>query len=84
MAEINICGVTAKAGEHAVGALPVTTLADGTFLDIPFHVLNGARSGPVLLLTAVSHGDAITGMEVIRQVMERRHRGGACAESYRL
>ena len=53
MAEINICGVTAKAGEHAVGALPVTTLADGTFLDIPFHVLNGARSGPVLLLTAV-------------------------------
>ena len=71
MAEINICGVTAKAGEHAVGALPVTTLADGTFLDIPFHVLNGARSGPVLLLTAVSHGDAITGMEVIRQVMEQ-------------
>lgn len=71
MSNITICGVTARPEEHAAGSLPVTTLANGFLLDIPFHVLHGAKSGPRLLLTAVSHGDAITGMEVIRQVMEQ-------------
>lgn len=71
MSEITVQGLNVKNGEHAIGQLPVTMLANGYELKIPFHVLNGAKPGKKLMLSAVSHGDAMMGMEIIRQVMER-------------
>ena len=36
--------------------LPVTTMADGTELRLPLHVVKGARPGPTLGLTALIMG----------------------------
>lgn len=49
--------------------LPVATLPDSTELSLPVLVLDGAREGPTLLLTALIHGIEIGGYEVIRQLM---------------
>ncbi len=69
MSEITVCGFTVKPGERFCGQLPVTTLASGLELSIPVHILNGMKPGPRLMLTALSHGDATTGFEVIRRVL---------------
>ena len=68
---------TVKIADHAFAAcergtfdLPVTYMANGYELTIPVHVVNGAHPGPKMLLTALSHGDATTGFECIRQVLE--------------
>lgn len=71
MGDVVINGYTAKKGEHAFYRMPVSRLANGLELNLPLHILNGEEEGPVLMLTAVSHGDATTGFEVIRQVMEQ-------------
>ncbi|HHY08187.1 MAG TPA: succinylglutamate desuccinylase/aspartoacylase family protein, partial [Corynebacteriales bacterium] len=70
MSKVTICGIEAGPKERVYGTLPVTTMANGSDLSIPVHILNGANPGPRILLTAVSHGDATTGLEVIRQVLE--------------
>lgn len=69
MSEVTVCGFTVKPGERFRGLLPVTTLASGLELSIPVHILNGKKPGPRLMLTALSHGDATTGFEVIRRVL---------------
>lgn len=71
MSEVTINGYTAKSGEHAFYRMPVSRLASGLELALPLHILNGVNPGPTLMLTAVSHGDATTGFECIRQVMEQ-------------
>lgn len=71
MGSVTIKGYEAKAGEHVFYRMPVSKLASGLELELPLHILNGKEEGPVLMLTALSHGDATTGFEVIRQVMEQ-------------
>lgn len=66
---INVRGITAQSGERVRGLLPVTTLANGLELSIPVHIVNGKKPGPKLMLTALSHGDATTGFDVIRRVL---------------
>ena len=67
---VKIAGTTLQAGERKRIELPVTTMANGLDLSISVHILNGAKPGPKMLLTALSHGDATTGFECIRQVLE--------------
>jgi len=69
MFEIN--GVKVKRGEHKQINLPFTNLASGLELTIPIHVYNGKEEGPTLMMSALGHGDAITGFEVIRQTVEQ-------------
>ena len=71
MSEITIHGYKANPGQHAFYRMPVSRLASGLELQLPLHILHGEKPGPRLMLTAVSHGDATTGFEVIRQVMEQ-------------
>ena len=69
MSQVTICGVTVEPGQRGRALLPVTTLACGLDLQIPVHIVNGRKDGPKLLLTALSHGDATTGFDVIRHVL---------------
>ena len=71
MGDVVINGYSAKLGERAFYRMPVSRLASGMELALPLHILNGKKEGPVLMLTSVSHGDATTGFEVIRQVLEK-------------
>lgn len=42
---------------------------DGIAVPTPVLVVNGAKRGPVLCLTAAVHGDELNGIEVVRRVM---------------
>jgi len=42
---------------------------DGIYSATPILVVNGAEPGPTLCLTAALHGDELTGIEVVRQVL---------------
>jgi uncharacterized protein len=64
-------------GEYAVqpGArrtveLPVSVLANHTPINLPVHVINGTRKGPVFFISGVVHGDEILGVEIVRRVAQ--------------
>lgn len=42
---------------------------EGIAAPTPVLVVNGAKSGPVLCLTAAVHGDELNGIEIVRRVM---------------
>lgn len=70
MAATTVLGHRVDGGKRTYFSLPVTTMASGYHLNIPVHVINGAKPGPRIFLNAVSHGDAYTGIRVIKQVLE--------------
>ena len=61
--------VLAEPGERAEGRLPVLSLADGTEISLPVCLINGARPGRTLYLQAVSDGDELNGLGVIREIL---------------
>jgi predicted deacylase len=69
MNDVKIGGVSAKAGERVYATLPVTTMAGGLSLEIPLHIVNGAKPGPKILLLSSSHGDEIASIELIRLIL---------------
>ncbi len=56
-------------GERATINLEVSTLANATRMNLPVHVVHGAKKGPVLFLSGVVHGDEIQGLEIVRRVL---------------
>lgn len=42
---------------------------EGVFAATPVMIVHGARTGPVLCLTAAVHGDELNGIETVRRVM---------------
>lgn len=50
--------------------IEVATLATGTPLRLPIHEVDGAPGGPTLGVSALLHGDEITGPEVIRRLLQ--------------
>lgn len=71
MSNVTIAGFEVKPNERIYREIPVTTLANGSEVSIPVHILNGSKKGPVLFLNALSHGDCTTGFECIRRTLER-------------
>jgi uncharacterized protein len=49
--------------------LEVSILANSTLMNLPVHVVHGARPGPVFFMSAAVHGDEIQGVEIIRRVL---------------
>jgi predicted deacylase len=54
---VTVGTATAAPGTVVRGAIPVTTLAGGTPLEIPVVVVNGARGGPCFWVDGAIHGD---------------------------
>jgi len=50
--------------------IDVATLAMGAPLRVPVHEVEGAAPGPCLGVSALLHGDEVTGPEVVRRVLE--------------
>jgi uncharacterized protein len=61
----------AQPGETRQGYLAVTEMRDGTPSQIPVALVNGAEDGPTLYLQAISDGDELNGLSVIRRVLGR-------------
>ncbi len=61
-----------RAGQRALVDLPLPRLNSHTALSMPVHVVHGRRDGPILFVSAAIHGDEVNGVEIIRQVLEKR------------
>ncbi len=61
----------AKPGETKQGYLAVTEMRDGTPTQIPVSLVNGVDTGPTMYLQAISDGDELNGLSVIRRVLKR-------------
>ena len=62
-------GTSVAPGEIATIELPISRLSTHLEVNLPVRVLNGARTGPVLFVSAVVHGDEIIGVEIIRRLL---------------
>ena len=67
---IRIGGASVAPGSKAVLDLPLTELSDGTIIRLPVVVINGAKPGPRLYLGAAIHGDEVTGVSIITDVLK--------------
>jgi hypothetical protein len=62
---------SAAPGELATGRLEVGETRDGSPVELPVAVVNGARDGETLYLQAASDGDELNGVGVIQRVVPR-------------
>ena len=60
---------TAAPGESATGRLSVGEARDGSEVGLPVAVVNGDRDGKTLYMQAVSDGDELNGLGVVRQLV---------------
>lgn len=63
--------IKAERGEAQHGYLSVTEMRDGTPTQIPVALINGTEEGPTMYLQAISDGDELNGLSVIRRVLGR-------------
>ncbi len=61
----------AEPGQRIDGYLTVAEMQDGSPVRLPVSLVNGANPGPILYLQAISDGDELNGIGVIRQVLRR-------------
>lgn len=66
---IEIAGETVPPGERRSLEIPVSRLASGAWVKLPLVVVNGAKPGTWLWLSAAIHGDELNGVEIIRRVL---------------
>lgn len=69
MSDFEFGGRRIEAGTRATVELEVSVLANNTRMNLPVHVLHGARPGPVMFLSGVVHGDEIQGVEIVRRIL---------------
>ncbi|WP_458186482.1 succinylglutamate desuccinylase/aspartoacylase family protein [Haladaptatus sp. NG-WS-4] len=60
---------SAAPGEVDTGRLPVGETRDGSQFGLPVAVINGAREGKTLYIQAVSDGDELNGLGVVKRVV---------------
>lgn len=69
MSTLRVGDVEAKAGTTAYGAIQVGSLADGSDVDVPFVLVNGASDGPRIFIQAAVHGVEVNPIESVRRVI---------------
>ncbi|MES3516896.1 MAG: succinylglutamate desuccinylase/aspartoacylase family protein [Natronomonas sp.] len=68
---VSLGDATAEPGEITVGRLPVGEARDGSTVALPVCVVNGANEGKTLYVQAVSDGNELNGLGVIRRLVPR-------------
>lgn len=68
---LNVVGVVTPPGCSQRAELQVSRLPTGTTLSVPLQVVNGAKPGPTIWVSAAVHGDELNGVEIVRRVLER-------------
>lgn len=72
MEPITIGNVTGISGEVVRGELGTIQLADGTPVRIPLVIIQGTEPGPILWVSAAMHGQEMSGIAVIWELMRGR------------
>ena len=68
---LDIAGHSIPPGEARRVKLPFMQLADGTPVDIPLLLVNGAKPGPRIYLGAGIHGDEVSGVASLARAMTK-------------
>jgi predicted deacylase len=71
MSQIKVGDLVVVPGTSAKGKLGSFYREDGSEAPIPLMVVNGAKDGPTLWLSAVMHGQELTGMAVIWELVKK-------------
>jgi predicted deacylase len=69
--DLEVGPVRAAPASLVRGGLPVLELADGTTVQVPIALIHGIRPGKTLYLQAVSDGDELNGLAVVREILRR-------------
>jgi len=64
--------LSVKPGERAYGKLGTFYLSDGTAVSLPLMVVRGEQGGPVLWISAGMHGQEMSGIPVIWEIIKER------------
>ena len=67
---ITIGEVEVAPGYRTQVDLPIADLSIHVPMAMPVHIINGARDGPILFVSAAIHGDEINGVEIIRRIIK--------------
>jgi predicted deacylase len=67
--DLTIEGITARSGERVRGQISVLELADGSTVQLPLVLINGAKPGPRLYIGAGIHGDEVTGIALVNRAL---------------
>ena len=65
---LKVAGLEVKPGKRGKKLAKVGEVTDGTEVNLPFIVVNGAKDGPTFVLRGGEHGSEFTGQEAVRQV----------------
>lgn len=69
---ITIGNVVGSPGQVKKGSLGSLYLSDGTAINIPIFVVQGAKPGPVLWVSAAMHGQELGGIGVVWELVHNR------------
>ena len=71
MSPFQMLDTSVKAGTRAAIEMPIARDSAGRWVTMPIRVLHGTAPGPTLLVSAAIHGDEITGIDIIRRLLEK-------------
>lgn len=71
MASQEFCGIKVQRNSVVRQRVPLGALGDGTPLTLPIIIVGGKEEGPTLYLQSAVHGNEVTGVEVLRAMLER-------------
>ena len=72
MGNLHFGDLSIKPGELVKGKLGTFYLSDGTAVDIPLMAIQGLQDGPTLWLGAAMHGQEISGIPVIWEIIKHQ------------
>ena len=68
-ATFTIAGETIAPGKARAVDIPVSQLATGVPATLALHVVNGAKGGPTVFVSAAIHGDEIVGTAIVQKLV---------------
>ena len=68
--DLTIAGVTIRPGQKTTINVPVAAMYTHDDLSMSAQVVRGKRPGPIMFVCAAIHGDEISGVEIIRRVLQ--------------
>ena len=67
--DFELAGVRVEPGRARRASLPLLEMPEGTAIQLPLLLVNGAAPGPRLYLGAAIHGDEVNGVEILAGAM---------------
>jgi len=61
--------ISVESGKVGHGWIDIGELHDGSKVRLPLSIVSGAEPGPRMLLTSVTHGDEVCGLEAVKKIV---------------